>query len=31
MAREPGIQSQVRYVFLDSGLGASRRPGMTPE
>jgi hypothetical protein len=29
MVREPGIQTQVRSFELDSGFGASRRPGMT--
>ena len=28
-ASEPGIQTHARDPFLDSGFGASRRPGMT--
>jgi hypothetical protein len=28
-ASEPGIQIQRLNAFLDSGFGASRRPGMT--
>ena len=28
-ASEPGIQTYALNAFLDSGFGASRRPGMT--
>src|SRR6185312_3881392 len=31
LAREPGIQTEVPRLHLDSGSGASRRPGMTAE
>jgi 5-methyltetrahydrofolate--homocysteine methyltransferase len=31
LAREPGIQKRAQSLHLDSGSGASRRPGMTAD